>query len=288
MIFSLIFNILFLISQKQVESIDEYLKKWTTSEDYVLVINYKTNEIIYTYNKYNMDEEIQAGSIFKIVSTYNILKYHPKLENYNYNCNHKDKINSQNTECWNKKGHGLTDLKKGLIVSCNQYFYSLYKFIDPKDFFNLGKQLGLFNNMNYESIKDIDKMIPYIYAGNHSILKANAYELIAFISLFANGGMLFDVKNNRFLYSVLDTNILNKISSWLRIVVTKGTGSHSFFKSYGFSGKTGTVIINKKKYNGIFAGYLTEQPYSVVVKLTNKIGSNAAQIASDVFYLILK
>ncbi|MDA8429362.1 MAG: penicillin-binding protein 2 [Geobacteraceae bacterium] len=71
------------------------------------------------------------GSTFKIITALAGLEEGKLTENSTVNCTGSYKLGSSTFKCWNKRGHGTTNLKKALRESCDVFFYQL------------GEQLGV-------------------------------------------------------------------------------------------------------------------------------------------------
>ena len=78
---------------------------------------------------------IPCGSIFKLfIAVYLAEKRTDLFYNYTYTCRESEKDKLMPEQCWDKPGHGRMDIRSALYHSCNKYFGSLYKKIDPDDF----------------------------------------------------------------------------------------------------------------------------------------------------------
>ncbi len=260
------------------KSINNYISKWLTKADKVLVFNYKTGKVIYSYNSELFNNSIPIGSVFKVISTYAFLKQNDKALNYSYVCKP-----SANLFCWKKSGHGKVFLKDAFVHSCNHYFYSLN--IDM-DF--LEKQSSIFGlNINLKNLNKREQKL--VLAGNHNRVRANIYELATLISIFANNGKSVDIRNGQpNKYKIWEKDILFKINDYMFDVIQKGTARNIKFKKHHFSGKTGTSKGENNKLNGVFIGFIRKKHYGIVVHLNNQIGSSASMIASDILFLLLK
>jgi penicillin-binding protein 2 len=65
------------------------------------------------------------GSTFKIITALAGLEDGKIDENTTVNCNGSYELGTSTFKCWNKHGHGVTNLKKSLRESCDVYFYQL-------------------------------------------------------------------------------------------------------------------------------------------------------------------
>jgi len=276
------FLFLFLISLSLYSSnlrIDNYLDKWLNKKDSVLMFNYKTGKVLYEYHSYMFDEEITIGSVFKIITTFLFLKKYGEKSLYRYSCNNSDSV--KDLFCWKKEGHGNMNIDTAFISSCNKFYYSLN--LKLSSIKNISEYLGL--NIDFYSKKLTARDKKLIQAGNLPIIKANFYELSKLLTVFANNGIVMDIKTGKNISFIKEIDIIKKIRYLMFNVIQKGTGRKVFFKNYGFSGKTGTSKNDENKLNGLFIGFLKDKPYAIIVNIYNNIGSISAMIASDIFYL---
>jgi penicillin-binding protein 2 len=65
------------------------------------------------------------GSTFKLITALAGLQDNKINETTSVNCNGSYDLGTSTFRCWNKKGHGTTDLRKSLRESCDVYYYQL-------------------------------------------------------------------------------------------------------------------------------------------------------------------
>lgn len=65
------------------------------------------------------------GSTFKIISALAGLEDGVVSESTSVNCSGSHDLGNSTFRCWNRKGHGTTNLKKSLRESCDVYYYQL-------------------------------------------------------------------------------------------------------------------------------------------------------------------
>ncbi|GFE61386.1 penicillin-binding protein 2 [Geobacter sp. AOG2] len=65
------------------------------------------------------------GSTFKIITALAGLEEGKIDENTTVNCSGSYKLGSSTFNCWNRHGHGITNLRKALRESCDVFFYQL-------------------------------------------------------------------------------------------------------------------------------------------------------------------
>ena len=94
------------------------------------------------------------GSIFKIITALAGLEEGKINESTSVNCTGSYDLGTSTFKCWNKHGHGITNLKKSLRESCDVYYYQLGEQLGVDHIaatakkFRLGSPLGI--GLNYE------------------------------------------------------------------------------------------------------------------------------------------
>ena len=89
------------------------------------------------------------GSTFKIITAMAGLQNNMINESTTINCNGSYDLGTSTFKCWNKKGHGATNLRKSLRESCDVFYYQLGeklgvdKIAAAAQAFKLGAPLGV-------------------------------------------------------------------------------------------------------------------------------------------------
>lgn len=89
------------------------------------------------------------GSTFKIITAMAGLQEHLIDDSTSVNCTGTYDLGTSTFKCWNKKGHGATNLRKSLRESCDVYYYQLGeklgvdKIAATAQSFKLGAPLGI-------------------------------------------------------------------------------------------------------------------------------------------------
>jgi len=89
------------------------------------------------------------GSTFKMVTALAGLQNNVINDSTTINCNGSYELGTSTFKCWNKKGHGVTNLRKSLRESCDVYYYQLGeklgvdKIAAAAQAFKLGAPLGV-------------------------------------------------------------------------------------------------------------------------------------------------
>lgn len=89
------------------------------------------------------------GSTFKMITALAGLQDHKIDDSTTVNCNGTYELGNSTFKCWNKKGHGSTNLRKSLRESCDVFYYQLGeklgvdKIAAAAQAFKLGAPLGV-------------------------------------------------------------------------------------------------------------------------------------------------
>lgn len=155
------------VTEGVVTSIDSTIQKicedvcTDTEKGAVVVMDPKNGDIlaIASFPEYKRSEIAQAlenensplinralssysvGSIFKLVTC--AAAYESGIaDNFSYDCNGKISIDGSDFHCHDLSGHGLQDIKKALVNSCNPFFIELGGRLDSKLFLQTAQKLG--------------------------------------------------------------------------------------------------------------------------------------------------
>lgn len=99
--------------------------------------------------------EFQPGSIYKAVVALAALQEKIITPHTKFNCNGKFELGGDVFHCHHRAGHGMVDLNRALLKSCNVFFYNVGvelgvdRIAKYAQSFGLGSKLGL--NVNHES-----------------------------------------------------------------------------------------------------------------------------------------
>lgn len=89
------------------------------------------------------------GSTFKVITALAGLKDNKISDSTSVNCSGSYDLGTSTFNCWNKKGHGATNLRKSLRESCDVYYYQLGeklgvdKIAEAAKAFKLGAPMGI-------------------------------------------------------------------------------------------------------------------------------------------------
>ena len=89
------------------------------------------NRALYSYS---------VGSVFKLVTACHALQN--GSEHFFYNCNGNINIFGQSFNCHKPEGHGLQNMTKAIVNSCNTYFIAMSRNFKPENFRETARSLG--------------------------------------------------------------------------------------------------------------------------------------------------
>lgn len=142
----------------------------------VLILNYRTGEILAYASKPGYDLELlsgkisesqwqslisdpkkplydrsiqglyPAGSTLKPIAGVYSLEHFEDARERSYVCNGSYRLGNRNFGCWKAGGHGKVDLHQALEQSCNVYFYNLIQDIGLDEWATLAADFGLGNS----------------------------------------------------------------------------------------------------------------------------------------------
>jgi len=221
------------------------------------------------------------GSIIKIITAVAGLEEEVVSPSTEYYCPGYTKVGNRNFRCWLRGGHGMQDVKKALITSCDVYFYKVGLGLGIKKYSSWLKKFGIGNSHNYLPFKQKSGVVPdrnfidkYLngkfYSGDmvnvaigQGYLTLNVVQANKIISIIANDGefvpyKLFDsIDQSKSEKLKIKPKNLKVIKDGLLGVVndSNGTGFHAR-DDLLLAGKTGTAqVISKDSANYGYGEY---------------------------------
>lgn len=216
-----------------------------------------------------LQSQYPPGSVFKLVVAIAGLEEAVITPDYTVNCKGLISVGRWKFRCWKRTGHGIVNLRRAIIESCDVYFYELGRLLGIDRIAKYANALGLGSPVGLELCKERKGLIPTtrwkrrvrgrpwylgetfnaaIGQGYVTITPAQAAVMVAAI---ANGGTIFRP-------SVLldeEPRIVGKLAlkpSTLRfikramygvVVNPKGTGWRARSGVVPIAGKTGTAQV---------------------------------------------
>jgi penicillin-binding protein 2 len=139
-----------------------------------------------------------------------------------FRCTGKIELHGEKFHCWEKKGHGIVNLRKGIQRSCDVYFYEIARKLGVDRLSVTAKRFGLGKKVLSDFIEERSGVVPntkwkkkfigqnwYIGETLHSgigqgYFQSTPIQLCLMTAQIANGGfeikprIIFDKKNNNF------------------------------------------------------------------------------------------
>lgn len=231
------------------------------------------------------------GSTFKLFSLYEYIKENGDYDNYSYSCHGSIDVEEYNIKCANGRHHGTQDLLMSFANSCNSSFVNLGLTLDRNSLKNTCESL-LFN-------KALPLGIPYkqsefVLDGNSSTFETmqtvigqgktlvTPIHLCMIASALANDGVLMKpymitrVENHNgtvmneyepeAAMTLFSKNDVTTLNTFLREVVTSGTGTKLNSDIYTAYGKTGTAQIKDgSQTNSLFMGFAENDSKKIAI-----------------------
>lgn len=262
------------------------------------------------------------GSVFKIITALAGLEEGVINEDTSFYCSGKIEVGIWTFRCWKNEGHGHTNITKGLVESCDVFFYETGKLLGIDRIAKYAKALGLDRKIGLGLSNEIPGIIPTsawkrktkgrpwylgetfnaaIGQGYVTITPAHAAILI---SAIANGGSVYRPSLLRLSQPPepiskisITPEHLSIVREALKGVVNdpKGTGWRAKSERFIIAGKTGTAQVVGSSDETIRRGprdhawFVAYAPYkepqiavSVFVEHGGHGGEAAAPIARDV------
>lgn len=265
------------------------------------------------------------GSTFKVVTTVSGLENMADIEDKKFNDKGKLTFEGTNYTLSNSGGTawGKIDLKKAFVKSSNVYFGNLAMELTNKKLKNTAEKFYFNKEIDTEGFYISPSNFPEIPFSNRSNIaqsgigqseiQATPMQMALVASTIANDGILMKPKlvseimnsegetlkiiADEELARVTSRNIANKLTDYMRLVVTDGTGKKASVKGIEVCGKTGTAdharsLTKEAKAHSWFIGFAPQDnpqiAIAVIVEEGGAGGGYAAEIASKVFQAALK
>lgn len=243
------------------------------------------------------------GSSFKVVTAIAALRKDPGLATQRFNCIRLPDGRNGNF-VWKREirddikdtvPHGSVDLRKGLVVSCNAFFAQLGAHdVGASMLFDTASRLGI-NVAAPNTAGKLQQYLPQASYGQGQVV-ASPFQMARVAATIANAGnvpegrWILDETNtrNRAPVPLLPATLAKQIGSYMRSVVTSGTGRVLNAAPLQIAGKTGTAELAKAPSHAWFIGFAPYEggggkqiAFAVLVENGQYGGTAAAPIAGD-------
>jgi penicillin-binding protein 2 len=221
-----------------------------------------------------VQSQYPPGSVFKTVVAAAALEENVLPSDFTVTCNGKIRSGHWEFKCWNRHGHGVVDLHRAIVESCDVFFYQVGGLLGIDKIAEYAEKLGLGHATGVTFADEKKGFIPttqwkektrhvswYLGETYHSAIGqgyvlTTPIQLAELISALSNDGVIYRPK---ITVGKDDAEILRdtkfKPSTWktlregLRGVVNEphGTAGAAKLNSFIVSGKTGTAQVVRLK-----------------------------------------
>jgi penicillin-binding protein 2 len=269
--------------------------------------------------------QLAPGSVFKIIMSTAMLESKALPANYTVFCPGYGTFYGRTFHCWDKKGHGLVDLHKAIVHSCDVFFYNVGKQLGIDRISYYATKLGLGHKTGIDLPGEEDGLIPSeawkeriyhqkwypgetisVSIGQGAVV-TTPLQLAYTIGGIATGGVFKQphiLMTNKPVPETdfpLQENTVEQVTDGMYGVVNEGgTAGNVRLQGIEFCGKTGSaqVISNEGKQraghssdlndNAWFVGYAPRRDPEIVVSVLVQGGMHGASAAAPVARDIIK
>ena len=254
------------------------------------------------------------GSVLKLVAASYALDNNIVSENWTVDCKGSYDFYGQTYHCWNRDGHGPTNLLESIKHSCNVYYFELIKNINIDDWSSIAKSFGFNNQTNIDLSSEKSGLIPsreymndrygkFGWAQGHLLnfvigqgdVTATPIQVLQMINLISTKGNTFEphLKLNKqakpftLNLKAATWDAINE-SMWQVVNYTGGTGWRAKINNNKVWGKTGTSQNPHGEPHSWFAGYTTIESgdmmsIAVIIENGGKGSGEGSIIAGKLF-----
>jgi cell division protein FtsW (lipid II flippase) len=166
--------------------------------------------------------------------------------------------------------HGTIDMHEGLVHSCNAYFAQLAASLGPEPLIAVADRLKISLSSNGNSVSAVRRSLPQVGYGQAQVV-ASPLRMATVAAAVAADGFLrppYVNQNSRDQNSreasrgesIVDPAAARQLGSYMREVVTGGTGRSLRNHPWPIAGKTGTAEVSTGASHGWFVGYAPYGP----------------------------
>ncbi|HEV2521622.1 MAG TPA: penicillin-binding protein 2 [Candidatus Acidoferrales bacterium] len=265
--------------------------------------------------------QLAPGSVFKVVMATAMMESKDLPANFTAYCPGHAEFYGRVFHCWRPEGHGVVDLHKAIVDSCDVFFYTIGQRlgIDRIDQYatglGLGRRTGIDLPGEEPGLMPSEEWVQRVfhhkwYAGEtisvaigQGAVMVTPIQLVRMIAAVASGGELpqphllknLPAKTDHF---PLSEDTVEQVTQGMYGVINEGgTGSSLKLQNIEFSGKSGTAQLMSyeagskmghkgKETNGWFVGYAPRRNPEIIVAAvvqgsTEHGGSTAGPVVRD-------
>jgi penicillin-binding protein 2 len=244
--------------------------------------------------------QLAPGSVFKIVMATAMLESKALPEDFTAFCPGHADFYGRVFHCWRPAGHGVTNLHKAIVDSCDVFFYTIGQRMGIKTIHDYAVGLGLGRRTGIDLPSEESGLIPSEewvqrvfhhkwYAGEtisvsigQGAVTVTPLQLVRMIATVANGGellqphLLKNLTTKTDHFPLADDTVEQVTQGMYGVINEGGTGSSLKLQNIEFSGKSGTAQLMSyeagnrmgkkgKETNGWFVGYAPRRNPEIVI-----------------------
>jgi penicillin-binding protein 2 len=272
--------------------------------------------------------QLAPGSVFKIIMAVAMLEDHVPPENFTAYCPGYATFYGRQFKCWvyGKSSHGLVDLHKAIMESCDVFFYNVGQRLGIDRISYYAKKLGLGQKTGIDLPSEESGLVPSEewvqrvfhrkwYAGEtisvaigQGAVTATPLQLAHTIGGIAMGGIFMEPHLLKGAQNVPEQRVnisestVEKVTNAMYDVVNEPGGTATAIKLPGidFGGKSGTAqLINydlrsrlgktkQFKDNSWFVGFAPRRNPEIVVSVLVQAGGHGSEAAGPVVRDVIK
>lgn len=267
-----------------------------------------------------LQSTLPPGSTFKMITAASVLENIQGAGSLVFECTGATKVLDQEIHDYNKAQHGSVSLERAFRVSCNNAFAQAALILGDQKLRRTAEDFGFNDNFLFRDFVVENSVYPTKNRNNVEIawsgagqsqVAATPMHMCMVAAAIANDGVMMEPRLlqsvtsptgvTRLKYSqkayrtALTPDIAETMQSFMKGVVSNGTGTAARVSGLTIAGKTGSAesaIDGKEATHAWFAGYIEsdELPYAccVLVEDGGSGGSVAAPIAAVIFDYLRK
>jgi cell division protein FtsW (lipid II flippase)/cell division protein FtsI/penicillin-binding protein 2 len=210
------------------------------------------------------------GSTFKVVTAAAALRSAPEARRTRVNCRPlpDGRVGGMvpgvphpiRDDLLDHRPHGTVDLHRGLVVSCNLYFATLAQQVGAAALADAASEAQI-QAARQPVVENLKRTLPFAGYGQAEVL-ASPLRMARVVAALATDGMLRPVHVRKDAADAteeprrwLSADAAGLLRTYLREVVTSGTGRVLAGHSALIAGKTGTAEVDEEKSHSWFVGY---------------------------------
>jgi penicillin-binding protein 2 len=265
--------------------------------------------------------QLAPGSVFKVVMATAMMESKQLPSNFTAYCPGHAEFYGRVFHCWRPEGHGVVDLHKAIVDSCDVFFYTIGQRlgIDTIDQsatgLGLGRRTGIDLPGEEPGLMPSEEWVQRVfhhkwYAGEtisvaigQGAVMVTPIQLVRMIAAVGSGGdlpqphLLKNLSAKMDHFSLSEDTVEQVTQGMYGVINEGGTGSSLKLQNIEFSGKSGTAQLMSyeagskmghkgKETNGWFVGYAPRRNPEIIVAAvvqgsTEHGGSTAGPVVRD-------